>query len=423
MNNRHLFTLFILLFLFALCATISSALESPLQLTHAEKNWIKDHSEVLFTGDPNWLPYEAFLEDGTYIGLVADHLQTIEKLTGLRFKSVPVNNWSESLQNATDGKVDVISGDAADVILNKRFHPVDAYSQNPIVIIMNYQENYIEHLEEIKDKKIAIIKDYGYTADILKYYPDFLFVEVENIQEVGTLKVSLAEIEATSSGTITDCPQISNGTYLDLEISDTGCGIKSSILSKIFDPFFTTKEIGKGTGLGLAVVHGIVKQHKGEITITSEPNQGTTFHVYLPVIEAEVQDKNVVSEAPPQGNGERVLFVDDEIILTRLMQRTLENQGYTVTIFSSSVEALNAYQKNPSEFDLVITDMTMPEMTGVDLAKKLLELQPNLPIVLCTGFSETIDKAKAKALGICGYVKKPVDTFTLAQAIKSALKC
>ena len=152
-----------------LCCAIFDNIPSsspPLQLTHTEKLWIENNPEVFFTGDPNWLPYEAFTENGTYIGLVADHLQIIEKMTGLRFKPIPVDSWSESLQIAIDGKVNVISGDAADAILNKRFNPVDAYSRNPIVIIMDHQQNYVEHLNEIKDRKIALIKDYGYTADI-----------------------------------------------------------------------------------------------------------------------------------------------------------------------------------------------------------------------------------------------------------------
>jgi len=156
---------------------------NDLRLTPSESKWISEHPEVTFTGDPNWLPYEAFKEDGSYIGIVADHLKLIEKLTSLKFKPVPVSSWTESLKIATEGKVSVISGDAADAILNKRFMPVDQYSRNPIVIIMSSQQNFVEKLDEIKDRKIAIIKDYGYTADIFKTYPDYSFIEVENIQE------------------------------------------------------------------------------------------------------------------------------------------------------------------------------------------------------------------------------------------------
>lgn len=154
-----------------------------LELTEVEQRWINDHPVVKFTGDPNWLPYEAFKADGAYIGIVAEHLHLIEKLTGLKFQPIPVKSWTESLKIATAGKVAVISGDAADAILNKHFSPVDSYSHNPIVIIMNMHQHYVETLDEVKKRKIAIIKDYGYTTDIYKQYPDFHFIEISNIQE------------------------------------------------------------------------------------------------------------------------------------------------------------------------------------------------------------------------------------------------
>ena len=237
----------------------------------------------------------------------------------------------------------------------------------------------------------------------------------------GTLSVSLSEVQVTDSDTIADCPQIAHGAYLDLEISDTGCGMDGLTRSKIFDPFFTTKEKEKGTGLGLAVVHGIIKQHKGEITVTSEPGQGTTFHIYLPVVEKEMQAKQVVIEDVPQGS-ERILLVDDETAIAHIMQRILDSLGYTVTVFNRSIEALEAYKKNPGEFDLVITDMTMPEMTGTVLAKELFALRPDLPVILCTGFSEAIDAEKARSLGIREYIVKPVNKPTLAKTIRKALK-
>ncbi len=241
--------------------------------------------------------------------------------------------------------------------------------------------------------------------------------------EPGTISISLSEIQVSEEKTIDNGPQIKPGTYLDLEINDTGCGMDESTRSKIFDPFFTTKEKSKGTGLGLSVVHGIIKQHKGEITVASVQKQGTTFHIYLPVIEKELLDQHVISEDIPRGNGEQILFVDDETVIAHMMQRTLESLGYTVTIFTSSIEALNVYQKNPDDFNLVITDMTMPEMTGVELTRNLLTIRPDLSVILCTGFSEVIDENMAKSFGISEYLRKPVDKLTLAKAIKSALRC
>lgn len=152
-------------------------------LTPTEKQWIAQHRIVRFTGDPNWLPYEAFMDDGTYIGIVADYLKLIQKHTGLVFKTIPTSSWSESLNIAKQGEVDVISGDSADKILNKNFNAIKPYNKNSIVIVMNIKNNYVENLESIGNKKIAIIKDYGYTADIYKRYPDIKFEEVENIQE------------------------------------------------------------------------------------------------------------------------------------------------------------------------------------------------------------------------------------------------
>jgi len=237
----------------------------------------------------------------------------------------------------------------------------------------------------------------------------------------GTLTVSLTEIEVTDSHPVGDCPQLLPGTYLDLKVGDTGYGIDEMTQLKIFDPFFTTKEKGEGTGLGLSVVHGIVKQHKGEITVTGKPDQGSTFHVYLPVINAEIDISEIVVEKIVGGR-ERILLVDDELALTDMLERMISRLGYTVTVFNSSMEALVWFQKNPDNVDLVITDMTMPKMTGVDMAINLLALRPELPVVLCTGFSEIVDESRAKSLGICEYVMKPVDKQTIAKAIRSALQ-
>lgn len=242
-------------------------------------------------------------------------------------------------------------------------------------------------------------------------------------EELGTLSVSLSQVQLTEDRIITDCLGKMNGTYLDLAISDTGCGMDNGTVSKIFDPFFTTKEVGKGTGLGLAVVHGIIKQHKGEITVTSKEGKGTTFHIYLPVItQKEIICEQIIPEDIPHGDGERILFVDDEITIANMMQIILTDLGYKTTILTSSLEAVKTYQKNPAHFDLVITDMTMPEMTGVELSRKLLTLQPDVSIILCTGFSESIDASRAKSIGIRKFLDKPFDQLTLAKTIRNVLK-
>jgi CheY-like chemotaxis protein len=240
--------------------------------------------------------------------------------------------------------------------------------------------------------------------------------------ESGTLRVRLSEIVVTDREPVHECPQIVPGRYLEITISDTGCGIEQAVISKIFDPFFTTKEKGKGTGLGLSVVHGIIKQHRGEITVHSKAGQETVFCIYLPVIEDELADEYAVGEDIPRGSGQHILFVDDEPAIADLMKQKLENIGYRVTIFTSSVEALNAYRENPDGFDVLITDLTMPQMTGMELSRILIAEQADLPIILCTGYSEAINEEKARSVGIFTYLKKPVDTLTFAKAIRQALQ-
>jgi PAS domain S-box-containing protein len=236
----------------------------------------------------------------------------------------------------------------------------------------------------------------------------------------GILTVSLSEVEATDSKSIPGCPQLTNGVYLDLSVRDTGCGIEKSTQTKIFDPFFTTKKTGKGTGLGLSVVHGIIKQHQGDVTVESALGRGTVFHVYLPIIDKEMPAKTAPTMELPRGK-ERILLVDDEPSVLEMMRRMLADLGYTVTAFTGSIEALNTYRANPDTFDLLITDMTMPNLTGTILAKKVLNIRPDLPIILCTGYSESMDKKQAESLGIREFLLKPILKKQLAATIRKAL--
>jgi CheY-like chemotaxis protein len=196
-------------------------------------------------------------------------------------------------------------------------------------------------------------------------------------------------------------------------------GMTPEILNRIFDPYFTTKEAGKGTGLGLAVVHGIVQSHGGAIKVYSEPGKGTTFHVYFPRIEASGAEPlvGVDEEALPLGKGEHILLIDDEQALVEIGKQMLEHLGYQVSVRTSSVEALGLFSSQPSRFHLAITDMTMPNMTGEKLAGEILRIRPGLPIILCTGFSEHLSDGKAKALGIRELLTKPLTLKDLARAV------
>ncbi|MBW1731994.1 MAG: response regulator, partial [Deltaproteobacteria bacterium] len=206
-----------------------------------------------------------------------------------------------------------------------------------------------------------------------------------------------------------------------LSVSDTGHGMTPEVMERIFDPYFTTKDKSEGTGLGLAMVHGIVRDHGGTINVYSEPGKGSIFRVYLPVIEKEEEKVQEPAAHLPKGN-ERILFVDDEPTLIEVGVQMLEFLGYKVTARTSSVEALELFKTKPEEFDLVITDMTMPHMTGDILAQKLMEIRPSIPVIICTGFSERISAEKAKQMGIQGFAMKPLIMEDLARIIREVLE-
>ena len=235
----------------------------------------------------------------------------------------------------------------------------------------------------------------------------------------GVLGVNLANVKLCTDFTA-DHPEIKPGTYLELTVSDTGHGIPANILDRIFDPFFTTKETGEGTGMGLSVVHGIVKSYDGAITASSDPGKGSAFRVYLPVLDRQLEPHATAEESIPTGT-ERILFVDDEPALVNIGKQTLETLGYDVQTRTSSIEALELFKTQRDRFDLVITDMTMPNMTGEDLAQELMRIKPSIPIILCTGFSTKIDDRKAGAMGIRAFVLKPMVIREIASTIRKVL--
>ena len=233
----------------------------------------------------------------------------------------------------------------------------------------------------------------------------------------GLLEVRL---EATAIDTRVACPDLKPGPYVRLTVRDTGPGMAPEVLGRLFEPFFTTKGPGEGTGMGLAVVHGIMASHDGAITVSSTPGQGATFEIYLPRLEEAVIDAPRSEERIPEGKG-RILFVDDETPVVRLSQEILERLGYEVVACCCSLEALQAFQEAPQRFDLVITDQTMPRMTGDMLAQALRRIRPDIPIILCTGFSYTINAEQAEALGIDAWLTKPWQTRDLAHTIQHVL--
>ncbi len=236
----------------------------------------------------------------------------------------------------------------------------------------------------------------------------------------GILVISLAEMDITPDNYIANL-DLPTGKYLRLEVSDTGTGIEKDKQERIFEPYFTTKPMDDGTGLGLSVVHGIVTSHSGHITVYSEPDQGSTFHVYLPVIVKHQTREEPLLAEEVSGGPERILLVDDDEKIGCLEKEQLESLGYQVTALTSGVEAVETFRKAPQDIDIVITDMTMPNITGAELSQELLKIKPDIPIILCTGFSELIDKDKATALGIQKYLMKPVGRKDLARAVRKVL--
>ncbi len=236
----------------------------------------------------------------------------------------------------------------------------------------------------------------------------------------GELDVSLEKSIIYGDANAHD-PDLPAGSYVKLTISDTGQGMPPEVMKRIFDPYFTTKELGRGRGLGLSVVHGIVKSHGGAITCMSTPGEGTSFVIYLPEIESGKETiETLEDKALPTGT-ERILFIDDEQVIVNLAEEMLSKLGYDVVAKTSSVEALELFQENPDKFDLIITDMSMPAMTGESLAQNILGLRSDIPIILCTGYSKDITEEKAKSIGIREFMMKPVEMMVMAETIRKVL--
>jgi len=235
----------------------------------------------------------------------------------------------------------------------------------------------------------------------------------------GTLQVSVLAVITSTEHPLAESQSLPPGEYVELIVRDTGTGMGPEVVKKIFDPYFTTKDIGKGTGMGLSITHGIIRSYGGAITVESTFGQGTTFHLYFPVIQ-ETAMASVEAQEPPRGSG-RILFVDDEEVLMEMGRDMLQRLGYTVTAHSRSIEALATFMNEPDAFDLVITDQTMPALTGIELAKRMLQIRPDIPIILCTGYSNLVSEDSAKATGIRELAFKPLSRSSIGQLIKKVL--
>jgi len=237
----------------------------------------------------------------------------------------------------------------------------------------------------------------------------------KGILEVRLTRINLSENDLAYQSIVGLKP----GPHLRLSVSDTGSGMDKPILERIFDPFFTTKAVGKGTGLGLAVVHGIVKHHDGAITVQSEVGKGSTFSIYIPAVEYGAEMAGQTRPVPPTGT-ERILLVDDEQSLVQMGTTVLKRLGYKVTPDTNSLHTLEIFRSRPGEFDLIITDHTMPNLTGTDLIREIRRIRPDMPIILCTGFSEEVTRETAADLGV-ELIMKPFEITQFAELIRKVL--
>jgi len=235
----------------------------------------------------------------------------------------------------------------------------------------------------------------------------------------GILSVEVSKVHLTDDTTF-DLGELSKGDYAQITVQDTGTGIDSEIQKKMFDPYYTSKEIGKGTGMGLAVVQGIILNHGGAISVDSEIQKGTSIKVLFPIRDQQDTIKQMASEELPKGH-EKILLIDDEHSLVILGKQMIERLGYTVETYTDPEKALDVFTSNPSRFDLIITDMTMPQLTGVDLAKEILMVQPEIPIILCTGSSDKIDNKQILNIGIKKFLEKPINKQKFATIIRETL--
>jgi PAS domain S-box-containing protein len=234
----------------------------------------------------------------------------------------------------------------------------------------------------------------------------------------AVLKVSLRS--AASPPPFPDAT-VDPGAWVLLEVSDTGSGMNAETMERIFDPYFTTKEKGKGTGLGLSVVHGIVQSSRGHIRVTSEPGVGSTFQIYLPALQARRASEELLPSRPASRGSERIWVLDDERSVVLIEKEILESCGYDVRCFNSAPDLLAAFEADPDGCDLILSDIGMPQMDGAQLAQEILRVRPDLPIILCTGFSETVSRGQALAMGVRDYIMKPLDVERLSTAVRTTL--
>ena len=298
--------------------------------------------------------------------------------------------------------------------------PLDlcAQTQYTLKLIRASLPSTIDIIENIPSSAQMVLADANQMQQLLINLSTNAFQSMDSQGGVLTIAIDAMKL----AGTETDLhPDLEPGDYAVLSISDTGQGIAPEIKEKIFDPYFTTQEVGKGSGMGLAVAHNIVKNHGGTIELESKIGKGSTFRIYLPRTEQTGAAASARDDASTPTGNERILYIDDEFSITKSAQSILGRLGYDVTTLTDPKRALRLFQSDPTRYDLVITDMTMPMMTGDHLSEAILNIRDDIPIIICTGHSDLLDPKRAREIGIRHYATKPLAKNEIAHLIRSAL--
>ena len=305
--------------------------------------------------------------------------------------------------------------------IDYKFKPINAVTviKDALKFMRSTIPDSIEIQNNCSDKEVKILGDPTQIHQVIMNLCINAFQAMEKTGGVLDVFVETITLNKTRNGRYS--ADLTPGDWLKITVRDSGPGIRPDIIDRIFDPYFTTKDVGKGSGMGLAVIHGIVKNHNGTISVKSEPGKDTRFTIFFPMLTEKPEVEIKSSDDIPQGTGERILFVDDEAPITAMSGKMLERLGYKVKTKTSPVDALDLFLSKPDHFDLVLTDMTMPQMTGVKLSKKLKAIRPDIPVVICTGHSSLVNEEKAKLIGIDGYVKKPVVMKNIATILREIL--
>ena len=379
---------------------------------------------------------------------VNEHLQHIQRLDSLGTLAGGIAHDFNNILSAIFGYTELIKRSCLDDEKVQHYldqlHSASLRAKNLVQQILNFSRQSGSEMHPIDISRVVnealnlIRATVPTTIEISKNVPSNLGVVIANEtqlhqivmnlctnayhaikEESGSIDVDLITTTISAKDGI-NYPDLDPGEYIKLIITDSGSGIPAEIVPNIFDPYFTTKIPGEGTGLGLSTVHGIVKNHGGSIRVYSEQNRGTSFQIFLPIVESRPEETDYSSEQLPHGT-ETILFVDDEKLILETGKELLESLGYRVETRASSIDAFEAFRVDPAKYDLVVSDMTMPKMCGEQLAVKIKGIKPNAPIILCTGFSTRLNSQKLIKIGVAKVLMKPVTINELAVNVRLAL--